>query len=114
VRLAELVAAVSVAADIGMCHPVETGLATCVTATRLARQIGVGNDELAAAYYLALLGHIGCTAGNLSFTTYVGGQMAFRETVGAADVTEPRVMAALTTTCSSAVGEGHFGMTAVC
>ena len=96
VRLAELVAAVSVATDISMCHPVETGLATCLTATRLARRADAGGDDLAAAYYLALLGHIGCTAGNLSFTTYVGNEVAFRERVGTADATEPRVMAGLT------------------
>jgi hypothetical protein len=87
VRLAELVAAVSVAADISVCHPVETGLAW---------RAGAGGAELAAAYYLALLGHIGCAAGNLSFTTYVGDEMAFRERVGTADATEPRVMAGLT------------------
>jgi hypothetical protein len=94
VRLAELVAAVSVATDISMCHPVETGLTTCVTATRLARRAGAGGDDLAAAYYLAL-DHIGCTAGNLSFATYVGDEMAFRESVGTADATEPRVMGGL-------------------
>jgi hypothetical protein len=36
VLLAELVAVVSVATDISMCHPVETGLATSATATRMA------------------------------------------------------------------------------
>ena len=71
VLLAEPVAAVSVAIDISMCHAVETRLANSVTATRLARRAdgpAQGGDELAAAYYLALLDHIGCTAGNLSFT----------------------------------------------
>ena len=96
VLLAELVAAVSVATDISMCHPVETGLATSVTATRLARRVGAGGDELAAAYYLALRDHIGCTAGNLSFTAYVGDEMTGRERVGTADATEPRAMAGLT------------------
>jgi hypothetical protein len=67
-----------------------------VTATCLARRAGAGGDELAAAYYLALLDHIGCTAGNLSFTAYVGDEMTGRERVGTADATEPRAMAGLT------------------
>jgi len=94
-RLAELVAAMSVATDVGMCHPLETGLATCVTATRLARRLGASGDDLAATYYLALLAHIGCSAGNLSFTTYLGDEVAFRTAIGTADVTDPRVMGAL-------------------
>lgn len=73
-----------------------------MTATRLARRAGAGGtggaggDELAAAYYLALLDRIGCTAGNLSFTAYVGDEMTGRERVGTADATEPRAMARLT------------------
>jgi hypothetical protein len=66
-----------------------------VTATRLARRAGAGGDELAAAY-LPLLDHIGCTAGNLSFTAYVVDEMTGRERVGTADATEPRAMAGLT------------------
>jgi hypothetical protein len=49
-----------------------------VTATRLALQAGAGGGEVAAAYYLALLDHIGCTAGNLSFTANVGDEMTGR------------------------------------
>jgi len=75
VLLAELIAAASVATDISMCHAVETRLATSVTAARLAWRARAGGGELAAAYYLALLDHIGCTAGNLSFTAYVGDEM---------------------------------------
>jgi HD-GYP domain-containing protein (c-di-GMP phosphodiesterase class II) len=94
-RLAELVSAMSVATDVGMCHPLETGLATCVTATRLARRLGASGDELAATYYLALLAHIGCSAGNLSFTTYLGDEIAFRTAIGTSDITDPRVMGGL-------------------
>ena len=67
-----------------------------MTATRLARRAGAGGGEVAAAYYLALLDHIGCTAGNLSFTAYVGDEMTGRERVGTANATEPRAMAGLT------------------
>lgn len=94
-RLAELVAAVSVATDMGTSLPVETGLAVCVTATRLAAQVGASGDDLAAVYYLALLRHIGCTAGSAKFAARMGDELVFGGRIGTADVTEPRVMAAV-------------------
>lgn len=76
VRLAELAAAASVAIDLAICPPLESGLAVCVTAPRLARAGGLPEDELARVYYLALLRHIGCPAGNADFAAYLDDEMA--------------------------------------
>jgi HD-GYP domain-containing protein (c-di-GMP phosphodiesterase class II) len=95
VRLAELLAAVSVAIDTAMRQPLESGLAVCVTGTRLARAAGLSEDDVARVYYLALLRHIGCTAGNADFAAYLGNEVAFRERVTTEDMSDPRVMTAV-------------------
>lgn len=95
VRLAELVAAVSVAIDLAMRQPLESGLAVCITASRLGRLCGLPEEELARVYYLALLRHIGCTAGSADFATYLGNEVDFRERVGTRDVSDARVMTGL-------------------
>jgi HD-GYP domain-containing protein (c-di-GMP phosphodiesterase class II) len=62
VRTAEVVAALSLATDLGMGFPLEHSLATAVLAMRLADRLGVDADTATQAYYGSLLIHIGCTA----------------------------------------------------
>jgi hypothetical protein len=62
VRLAELIAALSLATDLGTGQPIEHALCSCVAAVRLAETIGVSDTELRDVYYLALLRFMGCTA----------------------------------------------------
>jgi len=52
----------SLACDTAMALPPETGLATCLVATQLARAAGLARDLLPRAHALAMLKHIGCTA----------------------------------------------------
>jgi hypothetical protein len=54
-RLAELLAALSLAADLGNGVPMETTLRVCLLGTRLAREARVEADELVATYYTGLL-----------------------------------------------------------
>jgi HD-GYP domain-containing protein (c-di-GMP phosphodiesterase class II) len=61
-RLAELVIALSLATDIGSGMPMEMMLASCLVSVRLGKALGLNDDELREAYYLALLRHAGCTA----------------------------------------------------
>jgi DNA-binding CsgD family transcriptional regulator len=61
-RLAELVTALSLATDIGSGMPMEMMLASCLASVRLGEALGLSDDELREAYYLALLRHAGCTA----------------------------------------------------
>jgi len=92
VRLAEVVGALSLATDVGMGAPLEIGLGTCLVATRLAEELGCGEDERRRAYWVALLRHIGCTAGSHEFAALVGDELAFRGGLGGEDFTDQRVL----------------------
>lgn len=54
VRLAELIAALSLATDLGSGLPLEQALRTCLLATRFATQIGMSEPERRDVYYVAL------------------------------------------------------------
>ncbi len=62
VRVAELVAALSLATDLGMGQPMEHSLRACLLAVRLGERLGLSEEELAEVYYVALLQRVGCTA----------------------------------------------------
>jgi HD-GYP domain-containing protein (c-di-GMP phosphodiesterase class II) len=72
-RLAELVAALSLATDLGTGQPLEHALRTSLLSIELARRSGVDPDQLADVYYLALLRFVGCTADAADTATEVGG-----------------------------------------
>ena len=59
-RLAELVASLSLGIDLGFGQPMEHVLRQCLIAVRLADALGVGADLEAATYYTALLVNVGC------------------------------------------------------
>jgi HD-GYP domain-containing protein (c-di-GMP phosphodiesterase class II) len=92
VRLAEVVGALSLATDVGMGAPLEIGLGTSLVATRLAEALGCSPAERRRAYWVALLRHIGCTAGSHEFATLVGDELAFRGGLGGEDFTDQRVL----------------------
>jgi HD-GYP domain-containing protein (c-di-GMP phosphodiesterase class II) len=60
VRLAELVAALSLGIDLGFDQPMEHVLRQCLIALRLAEQVGVDEETRTAVYYTALLNNVGC------------------------------------------------------
>src|SRR6476661_4914231 len=62
VRLAELVASLSLATDLGLGQPEEHVLRQTVIATRLATAAGLPEKVRAAAFYVSLLGWVGCVA----------------------------------------------------
>src|SRR4051794_41308884 len=92
VRLSELMAAWSVAIDVGMVMPLETGLRVCARSVRLAQRTGAGPEEQRRVYYLALLRHIGCTAANPELAGLLGDEQAFRAGMGTLDVSSARVL----------------------
>ena len=75
-RLAELVGCLSLATDMAMGHPMEQGLGACMVATRLAELSRLSAEEIARAYYLALLRHIGCTTERDGLAAMVGDEIA--------------------------------------
>jgi HD-GYP domain-containing protein (c-di-GMP phosphodiesterase class II) len=60
VRLAELVAALSLGVDLGFGQPMEHVLRQSVISMRLAETVGLGEDQRSVAYYTALLVNVGC------------------------------------------------------
>lgn len=79
VRLAELVAALSLATDLGMGQPLEQALRYCLLALELGRRLGCDAAALSDIYYLALLQHLGCTANAPEVARWNGGdELAFR------------------------------------
>src|SRR5438445_11137399 len=60
VRLAELVAALSLGIDLGFGQPMEHELRQCLIALRLAERLDLDEQARAAVYYTALLINVGC------------------------------------------------------
>src|SRR5665809_154177 len=59
-RLADLLTGLSRVADLGFGLEAGTAQRSSVLATQLARSLECSGDEVRAAYYTALLHHIGC------------------------------------------------------
>jgi HD-GYP domain-containing protein (c-di-GMP phosphodiesterase class II) len=79
-RLAELIAALSLATDLGMGQPLEQALRYCVLAVELGRRLGCEPATLSDVYYLSLLEHVGCTATAPEMAEWHGGdELAYRE-----------------------------------
>lgn len=60
VRLAELVASLSLGVDLGFGQPMEHVLRQCMISLRLAERVGLGEEERSVVYYTALLVNVGC------------------------------------------------------
>ena len=72
-RLAEFLAALSLATDLGMGQPLEQALRTCLIALALGERLGLSPEDLSDVYYVALLRFLGCTADAHEFAEMVGG-----------------------------------------
>jgi HD-GYP domain-containing protein (c-di-GMP phosphodiesterase class II) len=62
IRLAELVASLSLGIDLGFGQPMEHVLRQCLIALRLADRVGLDPPSRAVVYYTALLINVGCHA----------------------------------------------------
>ena len=77
-RLAELVAAFSLASDLGLGQPMEHVLRSWLLAARIGERVGLGEDERTDLYYTALLAWVGCVADTREVTSWFGDDIAFR------------------------------------
>src|SRR5215216_1605626 len=78
VRLAELVAALSLGIDLGFGQPMEHVLRQCLIALRLAERIGLDEQERAVVYYTALLVNVGCHADAHEQAKWFGDDIALK------------------------------------
>jgi HD-GYP domain-containing protein (c-di-GMP phosphodiesterase class II) len=77
-RLTELVAAFSLATDLGLGQPMEHVLRSWAIAARLGDHLGVKPEERGALYYVATLAWVGCVADTPEVATWFGDDIAFR------------------------------------
>ena len=91
-RLAELIAALSLAIDLGLGLPQEHVLRQCRIALGLADRAGVDDAERAAVYYTALLAWVGCTADSHELAAQFGDEIAFRADAHEVDLAGPPMM----------------------
>jgi HD-GYP domain-containing protein (c-di-GMP phosphodiesterase class II) len=77
-RLAELVATLSLATDLGLGQPMEHILRSCLIAVRLGERIGLDEDERAALYYVALLAWVGCMVDSHEVAKWFGDDIEFK------------------------------------
>jgi hypothetical protein len=78
VRLAELVAALSLGVDLGFGQPMEHVLRQCLIALRLAGHAGLGEQDRMAVYYTALLVNVGCHADAHEQAKWFGDDIALK------------------------------------
>jgi HD-GYP domain-containing protein (c-di-GMP phosphodiesterase class II) len=78
IRLAELIASLSLATDLGLGVPEEHVLRQTVIATRLARAAGMSEDEQAAIFYVSLFVWVGCVADSHEMAQWFGDDRQLR------------------------------------
>jgi HD-GYP domain-containing protein (c-di-GMP phosphodiesterase class II) len=76
--LADLVAALSLVADLGFGQPMEHVLHTCVMARRLGEVVGADEEEHTETYWVSMLGMVGCIADSYELRQLFGDDIALR------------------------------------
>ncbi|WP_431681315.1 HD domain-containing phosphohydrolase [Kitasatospora sp. KL5] len=110
-RLADLLAALSVATDLGTGQPPEKAVRSCLLATGLARALGLPERQVRDVYLAALLRHLGCTAtASVEARLYGGDELASRSAAESADFRDAREALALTLAVGRGTGPRRPGL----
>jgi hypothetical protein len=80
VRLAEIVAALSLGVDLGFGQPMEHVLRQCLIALRIAERVGMDERARADVYYTALLINVGCHSDAHEQAKWFGDDIALKST----------------------------------
>ena len=86
-RRAELLAAISLAIDLGLGQPMEHMLRSSLISTRIAEIMGLDAQQRATVYYANLVGWIGCHADSHELSALFGDDIAFRADTYGVDMT---------------------------
>jgi putative nucleotidyltransferase with HDIG domain len=89
-RLADLLAALSVTTDLGMGQEPEKAVRSCLLATELARASSLPETEIRDVYYTSLLQHLGCTASSHEVTHLFGDDVSINRQAERTDETQLR------------------------
>ncbi|WP_308210324.1 HD domain-containing phosphohydrolase [Amycolatopsis iheyensis] len=77
-RRAEVLAALSLAIDLGLGQPMEHMLRSALIATRLAGRLGLAAERRDTTFYATLVAWIGCHADSHELAAWFGDDIAFR------------------------------------
>lgn len=89
-RLAEMLAAISLASDRARGQPPEAGIGAAIVATRLARAVGVQAEDLPVTFYLAVTRTLGCSSTAMDVAPLaLGDDRSFSLAVHLADPADP-------------------------
>src|SRR6266851_9522947 len=89
-RLAELLAPLSLVMDLGRGQPPEESMQACLLAVGLGRRMDFSEPDVGAVYYASLLRHLGCTASSHEESAVLGDELALRPVMNRTDFTRPR------------------------
>src|SRR5689334_20251827 len=78
VRLAELVALLSLGTDLGLGQPMEHVIRQCLIALRLADRLGLAEGERVVLYYSGLLAWVGCHTDAYEQAKWFGDDIAMK------------------------------------
>ncbi|MDE3074645.1 MAG: HD domain-containing protein [Chloroflexota bacterium] len=88
-RLAELLAVLSLASDLGLGQPLDYLLRSCLLAARLAERIGLADEDRRTVYYTALLRWVGCTGHAHEASLLFGDEISARARLALIDPGSP-------------------------
>jgi HD-GYP domain-containing protein (c-di-GMP phosphodiesterase class II)/DNA-binding CsgD family transcriptional regulator len=78
ITLAELLAAFSLATDLGLGQPMEHVLRSWRIASRLGERVGMSEQERRPLFFIAMLSWVGCVADTPEVAAWFGDDIAFR------------------------------------
>ncbi|WP_229076596.1 HD domain-containing phosphohydrolase [Actinoplanes sp. DH11] len=96
IRVAEVLAAVSLTTDVAAGMSLEKGLRTCTAATRLARLAGGDDRQVRVVFETALLRSIGCTSYAPELAALFGDDVALQAVLKRVDFADEAVVDGLT------------------
>jgi HD-GYP domain-containing protein (c-di-GMP phosphodiesterase class II) len=88
-RLAEVVAVLAMATDLGLGLPMEHAVRACLLGSEIGRRAGLGRAELSDLYYLTLLRMLGCTVDSGYYADLFGDEVAFARDTQHLDYGDP-------------------------
>jgi len=93
-RLADLLAGLSVTASLGFGLPPEHAMRACLIGTALGRSMDLAEDEVSDVFYTTLLLHVGCTALSHETVAVWGDDVALLGVVARTNTADPTEMVA--------------------
>jgi HD-GYP domain-containing protein (c-di-GMP phosphodiesterase class II) len=89
VRLADLLAGLSIAIDLGFGLPPESAMRQCLVGTRLARAHGLGDTDVRDSFFASLLLHVGCPGFSHETAALFGNELVVTRAVARTNLADP-------------------------